>query len=184
MLRNQKNGVSLHRDIDVNRASPREEGVDVFNVTFFYVPCWGLRVFLFQSHRLLLHSVCGFSRLPNNSTFRVLWYSSRTKLYHYHAWVCQDALDQTLGGPLDRVGWMPIHDISIFVKNWYWILEAISKWTHRQVSARRCPEVNVSTLSSFLFQIVCLWARCQYTWGLSSLLFWWLLRWWSLYCRV
>ena len=39
MLRIQKSVVYLHRDIDVNRASPREEGVDVFNVTFFYVPC-------------------------------------------------------------------------------------------------------------------------------------------------
>ena len=35
LLRNYFFVVYLHRDIDLNRASPGEEGVDVFNVTFF-----------------------------------------------------------------------------------------------------------------------------------------------------
>ena len=36
MLRKYNFVVYLQSDIDVIRASPREEGVDVFNVTFFY----------------------------------------------------------------------------------------------------------------------------------------------------
>lgn len=63
-------------DSDLIRASPLEEGVDVFSFTFFYALLLGLLVFLFRLYKVLPRNVYVLLRSPNIHDSRFLSCSS------------------------------------------------------------------------------------------------------------